>query len=54
MYLLSYAKGGLILESFSLGLHHLKNVPNHYPEHYPSKEKMGAQGDGAKVMSYEL
>ena len=47
-----YAKGDLISESFSLWLHHLKNVLNHYPDHYPSKEKMVAQGDGAKVKNF--
>ena len=36
----SYTKGGLILESFSLCLQSHKNVPNHYPELYPTKEKM--------------
>ena len=27
-------------ERFSLWLHLQKNVPSHYPEHYPAKEKM--------------
>ena len=31
-------KGSLISESFSLWLKSIKNVPNHYPEHYPPKE----------------
>ena len=32
------AKGGLISESFSLLFKSPKKVPNHAPEHYPSKE----------------
>ena len=33
-------KGGLISEMFSLCLQSLKNVPNHYPELNPPKEKI--------------
>ena len=33
-------KGSLISEIFSLWLKSSKNVPNHFPEHYPHKEKM--------------
>jgi hypothetical protein len=53
--ILSTSKGGLLSES----LYYIqKNVPNHYPEHYPPKENMLSIviwyffGDGAKVKTF--
>jgi len=35
--IISTTKGGLLSENI---FHIQKNVPNHYPEHYPPKENM--------------